>query len=459
MKSATKKQNPSEASLANPNEQSANLSEGAEQTNNSNEQSIENDFGQPVAVESLAAEPKTSAEASTETIATADEQPIKESELGSQELSSAGSLVDNAATCEAGAESAISEAADSHDFLTQVRAKYPQAKPIHPIAQLTPPYSPEQFQKLVEDIKQHGQVNPILTLNGEILDGRHRELACFEAGVEPNYQEWTEDRDPAVLKASLELRRRHLSPSQRAALAATLLLAREKGEAKQAEFAPVRKARTRTKDKETLADAWGVSHRMVDYALKAAKEAPEELEQVQAGKKKLKKMTKELKSKEKALESEGQPVVEVEAAPIDVAAGVDQPSNPSTSNCEASPALAMPPQSPVDKFVATWPGLTELLKQADELLNDPWPNGNQTDHEEDFRVTAEYIRVIKAVLNKFDGYRKQLIKKQTRLLEYQEQFLGDVTQLPPVDNENKQPSSQKPYDQDGPPEPEDVGGA
>ena len=276
-----------------------------------------------MAVESLAAEPKTNAEASTETIVTTDEQPIKESELGSQELSSAGSSVDNAATCEAGAESAISDAADSHDFLTQLRAKYPQAKPIHPKAIRMPAISKKQFRAMVEDIRKHGQALAIILVEGMLLDGMTRELACFEAGVLPWYQDWKGNDDPEELSLSLNVRRRQLTPSQLAVYAADDVLEEE------AASANLQKPKCRTQMKEEAAEKKGVSLRLVDDAIKVKKEAPEELEKVRAGKKKLYEAVAELKSKQKpkpALQAKSTGVV-AEEAPIITATELMSPAS------------------------------------------------------------------------------------------------------------------------------------
>jgi len=81
-----------------------------------------------------------------------------------------------------------------------------------------------ELAALSADIAIHGLRFPILTLNGQIVDGRNRYLACEKAGVEPRYQEIARnDSDPAALVSSLNLLRRHLSTAQRAMIAAELL--------------------------------------------------------------------------------------------------------------------------------------------------------------------------------------------------------------------------------------------
>lgn len=83
-----------------------------------------------------------------------------------------------------------------------------------------------EFQALVDDIRQHGQQEPITLLDGRILDGRNRYRACMELGIEPTFQEFTGD-DPLAFVYSMNLHRRHLTPAQRAAYAADIMPALE----------------------------------------------------------------------------------------------------------------------------------------------------------------------------------------------------------------------------------------
>jgi ParB-like chromosome segregation protein Spo0J len=49
----------------------------------------------------------------------------------------------------------------------------------HPIAELMPNMSTGGYEALKAGIKEHGQEVPILLLNGQILDGRHRYRAWY----------------------------------------------------------------------------------------------------------------------------------------------------------------------------------------------------------------------------------------------------------------------------------------
>lgn len=93
----------------------------------------------------------------------------------------------------------------------------------HPVTEIFPPMEPAVFQALVDDIEAHGQQEPILVLNGDIIDGRHRYQACQQLGREPLVREIRADAgDPLALVISLNLHRRHLSESQRAMVAARI---------------------------------------------------------------------------------------------------------------------------------------------------------------------------------------------------------------------------------------------
>ena len=91
----------------------------------------------------------------------------------------------------------------------------------HKLANFFPLIEGEEFEKLVDDIKANGLLNPIVLYEGKILDGRNRFNACLEAGIQPLFVEYDGD-SPLNHVVSLNLTRRHLSESQRALIGAKL---------------------------------------------------------------------------------------------------------------------------------------------------------------------------------------------------------------------------------------------
>jgi hypothetical protein len=77
-----------------------------------------------------------------------------------------------------------------------------------------------EYQALKEDIRENGLLCPIRTYQRQIIDGRHRYRACRELGIPPKFQEWDGEGSLVAFVLSLNARRRHLSESQRAMVAA-----------------------------------------------------------------------------------------------------------------------------------------------------------------------------------------------------------------------------------------------
>jgi hypothetical protein len=90
---------------------------------------------------------------------------------------------------------------------------------VHPAASLFPMMTEEELRELAEDIRLNGLRDPIVGMNGVILDGRNRLKACEMAGVEPHFRNYEGD-DPYAFVISANVHRRNLTPSQLAAIAA-----------------------------------------------------------------------------------------------------------------------------------------------------------------------------------------------------------------------------------------------
>jgi ParB-like nuclease domain len=87
----------------------------------------------------------------------------------------------------------------------------------HPVTSSFPMMKEEEMQGLVEDIKKHGLVQPIvLDSEGAVVDGRCRLLACEIAGVEPRFRKLEEGTDVEAYFVSANIARADYTPGQRA---------------------------------------------------------------------------------------------------------------------------------------------------------------------------------------------------------------------------------------------------
>jgi hypothetical protein len=98
-----------------------------------------------------------------------------------------------------------------------------QALAVHPLADIVPPMTPEEFAELKADIKAHGLIEPITLYEGKILDGVHRYRAVRALNLPLKTRNWrSADGSPAEYVISENVKRRHLSVGQKASLAVAL---------------------------------------------------------------------------------------------------------------------------------------------------------------------------------------------------------------------------------------------
>ncbi len=90
----------------------------------------------------------------------------------------------------------------------------------HPAASIFPMLPEDKLLELADDIEKNGQREAILILDGKILDGRNRSCACQLKGIKPVTKIVTDIDDPVAFVMSLNLHRRHLTPSQASMCAA-----------------------------------------------------------------------------------------------------------------------------------------------------------------------------------------------------------------------------------------------
>ncbi len=85
----------------------------------------------------------------------------------------------------------------------------------HPIADWFPMMARQEFNNLCKDIERNGLVDPIVLLDGKILDGRNRYGACLKVKCEPTFKEFA-GTDPAAYVLSKNAHRRMMHAGQRA---------------------------------------------------------------------------------------------------------------------------------------------------------------------------------------------------------------------------------------------------
>ena len=161
----------------------------------------------------------------------------------------------------------------------------PERPNAHPICLLMPPADDDELQNLVDDIRAHGLLDPIVLFENRILDGRNRAAACEIADVAPRYVEFEGAREEALMfVVSHNLKRRHLTKQ---AIADTLVEAEdfnlhyELGEPSAPSDIKMSAQKPRTASSRELAKAAGgaVSREMINATRKVKEKAEPELQE------------------------------------------------------------------------------------------------------------------------------------------------------------------------------------
>lgn len=147
------------------------------------------------------------------------------------------------------------------------------------------PLDEEHLDGLAADIAQHGQQQAIELMDGKILDGRRRYLACKRAGKEPRMIE-VDVEDPVSYVLSLNLHRRHLTPSQASMVGARARavydkMAKDRMTKGRNQYSPVAnlpQGSFKGKARDHVAKAVGVGGKSIDYATKVITSGVPELQ-------------------------------------------------------------------------------------------------------------------------------------------------------------------------------------
>jgi len=142
-----------------------------------------------------------------------------------------------------------------------------------------PMASEHEIEDMSKDIKKRGLLNPIITMDGAILDGRNRFEACRRCGVIPSYHEY-EGKDALGDVLSWNLHRRQLSTSQRALVASRLA---NMTQGARTDIQPSAKMRNVEVSQTEAAKMLNVSTRIVQQVKSVQREAPEITKKIEAG--------------------------------------------------------------------------------------------------------------------------------------------------------------------------------
>ena len=136
--------------------------------------------------------------------------------------------------------------------------------PFSDLVYLFPCMSPQEFDALVTSIRERGLLEAIVVWRDEIIDGRHRTLACLKAGVKPVYRSLPDDADPLEFVLAKNGARRDMSISQKAVSACKLSMWSTRGRPRKEDGTGEHPSRRYTQGE--AAKRFGVSRRLVGYA-------------------------------------------------------------------------------------------------------------------------------------------------------------------------------------------------
>lgn len=163
----------------------------------------------------------------------------------------------------------------------------------HPVANIFPLLQGEEYEQLKADIVTNGLIEPIwLHPDGRIIDGRNRWRACVDTNTNAKTRVWDGQGSLISFVVSLNLHRRHLDSSQRAAVAVEVLpLLEEEARARQGQrndltptsvnsLTEVHRPQRATQE---AAEIFHTNRQYVSDAKKIKEDAPDLFEQVRNG--------------------------------------------------------------------------------------------------------------------------------------------------------------------------------
>jgi ParB-like chromosome segregation protein Spo0J len=178
----------------------------------------------------------------------------------------------------------------------------------HPVANIFPMMSPDEFEALKADIAANGLIEPIWFFEGRIIDGRNRWEACTELKIEPAIREWGGDGSLVSFVVSLNLKRRHLNSSQLAVVSLKVLpMQEEEARSRQGKrndlidiSQKIDTSSTGRATENTAAIITGTNRQYISDAKSIQAKAPELIAEIMAGNMNIPEAKKEIKKRARA---------------------------------------------------------------------------------------------------------------------------------------------------------------
>lgn len=196
----------------------------------------------------------------------------------------------------------------------------------HPAACIFPMLPDDELQNLADDIREHGQLEPIVFFEGMVLDGRNRWLACKFAGVEPKIREfsgsprdalayvWSTNRVRRQLNSgqvSIALAKREKLDAEYAASVEAMRKAAPKNQHDKGQVLTQKIVEANRSERETdhkLAEAAGTNRTYLNQSRKIIEKAPGLAEKVERGEMTLSQASTEMRREEKRKDLEAKAV-------------------------------------------------------------------------------------------------------------------------------------------------------
>jgi ParB-like chromosome segregation protein Spo0J len=300
--------------------------------------------------------------------------------------------------------------------------------PVHPIASLFPLLEGEDYERLKVSIQNEGQLEPIITTlpslpdfpGGQLLDGRNRLRICIELAIKPIIRAYMGPVSYEDYVLAQNLYRRHLTADQRMMIATEAMRLNERAAA-EARKQEAGKKHGRGRDKLPPKSGEAISNRHADetaskiaaaakgtryqaeQALAVAEHAPEMVEEVKNGKKRLKdaaRVAQERKAAKGPQQRRPEPNY-LDAKTKLIGHAHDVLKKYPQKRVETSAAITQvlqPGEKAATEFIrSTYKEFTRLRREADLApKNRPWNN--------DHILKMDLVRVLYWVENEFRAY-------------------------------------------------------